>query len=377
MVSTLRALVPRAPDFVVDEVLLWSTIPELQALAGCRQNHLHHAEGDVDVHTRMVLASLTMMPAFRALPDDERFEVFYGCALHDVAKPETTTVDDDGRVHARGHSQKGAVAARRILWEMRVPFAMRERICGLIRRHQLPFFAVDHDDKRAERELIGASMIARLDHLALVAEADARGRECADQQRLLDNIDLFREMAADLGCARDRHRFVDDVTRFAYFRDDRRTRHDVAHDAGGPEVIVLSGLPASGKDRWCAANAGDRLVISLDALRDELDVEHGGPQRVIIDAARERAKVELRAGRGFVWNATSLVHDLRAPIVDLAVAYGARPRIVYLEGAPDVIASRNRARPDPVPANAIARMLRRWDVPTCLEALSIDYVVDT
>ena len=158
----------------------------MRKLEDCPQDPVHHAEGDVWIHTRMVLETLLAMPAFRALPPADRDAVYVACLMHDVAKPATTRVED-GRVTAKGHSRAGELMARRLLWELGAPFALREAVCSLIRYHQIPFFLVERDD--AQRVAAEISLTARCDLLALVAEADIRGRICGDLGRILDQIE--------------------------------------------------------------------------------------------------------------------------------------------------------------------------------------------
>ena len=80
----------------------------------------------------------------------------------------------------------------------------------------------------------------------------ARGRTCKDQDRLLDNIEMFREMVREFGCYDAPRPFASDAHRVAYFGSGSSDRHpDAPVD---PEsrcrVIVMSGLPAAGKDTW-------------------------------------------------------------------------------------------------------------------------------
>ncbi|MDP2341586.1 MAG: AAA family ATPase [Deltaproteobacteria bacterium] len=371
----LIAAVPRAPLWTVDYAALEAAFDWVRALRSCPQDRVHHAEGDVGIHTGMVLEALAMMPAFRSLDDDGRLVCFLGCLLHDVAKPHTTR-EVEGRITAKGHSTRGAILARQILWELGFPFAVREQVCAIVRAHQIPFFLVEKPEKEAERKLLQTAIAVRADWLAIVTEADARGRTCADQQRLLDAIELFRVFAVDVGAFDVPFVFADAHSRFRYFRDERRTRFDTAFDDTRCTVTVMSGLPASGKNRWVTANVDDDdAVISLDALREEHDLEHGGPQRAVVQLATEQLKLRLRAGQDAVWNATSLARDLRGGIVDVADAYKARVRFVCCEAAADVVAARNRAREAPVPARAIARMLERWEMPNLTEGHVVDVVV--
>src|SRR5262249_6058724 len=161
----------------------------IRELESCPQDPVHHAEGNVWIHTRMVLETLLAMPAWQSLSEEERRIVYVACLMHDVAKPGTTRIEEGGRVTAKGHSRAGELMARRILWELGAPFAMREHVAALIRYHQIPFFLIERDD--AQRVAAEVSLSARCDLLAIVAEADIRGRVCADLQRVLDNIELF------------------------------------------------------------------------------------------------------------------------------------------------------------------------------------------
>jgi hypothetical protein len=63
---------------------------------------------------------------------------YLACLLHDVAKPMTTKTEEGGRVTAKGTRAPGRCYARRLLWELGAPFALREMVCGLIRYHQIP-----------------------------------------------------------------------------------------------------------------------------------------------------------------------------------------------------------------------------------------------
>ena len=161
----------------------------LQAMRGCEQDPVYHAEGDVLVHTQLVCQALTDLTAWRQLEPSARSIVFASALLHDVAKPMTSVIDADGRIGSPGHGRKGAQMARCILWcdaffqQQRVPFHYREQIVALIRHSSLPFHLLD--DAEPLRRAIRVSQIVRCDWLALLAEADARGRICHDQQRLV------------------------------------------------------------------------------------------------------------------------------------------------------------------------------------------------
>jgi predicted kinase len=363
---------PGPPDWRVP----WGELeqyPWVEALAGCPQDPQHHAEGDVGVHARLVCEELAALPAWRALPEDERRIVFAATVLHDVGKPDCTRVEPDGRVSSRGHSRRGSILARALGWRLEVPFDAREQVCALIRHHQVPYFLVDRPD--AVRLCLEVSQTARCDHLALLAEADVRGRVCADKQRLLDNVELFREFTREHGCLSGPRGFASDHARFLYFLHEGRHPDAPAHEEFTAEVVLLSGLPGSGKDHFVREHLAGWPVIALDDVRQELDVDPAEHQGEVVNRARDLARAYLRQRRSFVWNATNLSRQLRRGCVRLFADYGARVCIVYLEVTPEILAEQNRRRTAVVPEKVLARLLERWEIPDRTEAHEVRWEV--
>ena len=193
---------------------------------------------------------------------------------------------------------------------------------------------------------------------------------------------LWREHCAELGVLDVPRRFADAHTRVLWLEElaggVRATRHpDVpAFDDTFGEVILMSGLPGSGKDTWLRTQRPGLPVVSLDALRAELEIPPGGTPGHLFAAAREAAREHLRAGRPFAWNATNLTPALRGPLIQLFRSYRARVHVVYVEAGPHAQEQRNRDRSSAVPATAIARMLERWSVPSPDEAHQVSYQID-
>jgi len=96
-------------DLMHDSGLLAVWIPELLEMRGCAQSPEHHPEGDVWVHTRLLLTHLknpSPVLAFSAL-------------LHDVGKPRTSKTEPNGRIRFFGHEGVGARMAEEILRRLR------------------------------------------------------------------------------------------------------------------------------------------------------------------------------------------------------------------------------------------------------------------
>jgi predicted kinase len=192
---------------------------------------------------------------------------------------------------------------------------------------------------------------------------------------LLDNVLLFAERCRELDCLERPYPFASDHSRFSYFRTHGRDPAYPAYDDTRCEALLMSGLPAAGKDHWIAANLPNVPVISLDDIRRELSISPTDPQGAVVAVARERARANLRVGRSFVWNGTNVSRDLRARVVRLLADYNARVRIVYVEVSEPRLLHQNRQRRDPIPEQIIEKLLGRWQVPDLSEAHQVEWVV--
>jgi predicted kinase len=365
MTDLFASLVPE-PGAAVDWPVITEAFAWFRRLGGCLQNPAYHGEGDVQVHTRMVCEVLAADTAWQALPRPDRQSLFWAALLHDVAKPDCSRVEADGRITSRGHPQRGQIAARSILWRLGVPRGQRELVCQLVAYHQLPFYILEH--ARPERIAHEVSLKTRCDFVAILADADARGRIAADVRRLLDNIELFRQLCRDEDCFDTPKAFPSPHSRFLYFRKKDRLAEIEAFDDTRIAVTLLSGLPASGKDSWIAANApAGAAIVSLDAWRGRLGIAPTDNQGPVVAAAKAEARKLLAAGTPLIWNATNVSVAMRAALIDLFAAYGAKVTIVYLEAGEPELLRRNAARANAVPVSAIERMLGRWEPPSLTE----------
>jgi predicted kinase len=364
---------PAAPAWHVDWPALTEKFEWIRAMRDCPQDEAFHAEGTVWTHVGMVCEALAGLDEFRALPELDRHILFAAALLHDVAKPSCTR-NEEGRITSRGHSQRGALAARRILWELGFNFTAREQVSALVRYHQLPFHLINRPD--AQRMAFLISQTARCDLLTLLAKADVLGRECADKSDLLLQVELFREYCRDQDCIHGPRKFPSSHSRFLYFRTPSRDPGYLAHETTRSEVTVMSGLPGSGKDTWIARYASELPQISLDTIREETGAEPTGNQGAVVQAAREKARVFLRSGDHFVWNATNLSREIRGQVVDLLTAYDARIKIVYVEASHDLLFAQNQDRNAMLPKAVIERLMDRWEVPNPTEAQQVEWWVD-
>lgn len=383
----IRALVPepgRQPDYQA----CLAAFPALEHAKTTPQSPVYHAEGDTYTHTTMVVEALLAHNAYQALARTDQEIVFLAALLHDIAKYSTTVIDEvTGAISQPGHSRRGAVDARVALWDAGVPFDVREAICRLISVHQVPMHAFEQrasrgpDDqlksKTPEFRVRELSWQLDLRLLTLLAEADMRGRICLDATKALDNISLFRELALEEDCYGQPRAFADAHTRVSYFRGADVHPDYPLHQTPGSRVIVMSGLPASGKNTWVEQHASWWPVVSFDDAREELGLRHGKNKGAVGQFAKDRAKELLRTGEPFVWNATHLNSQSRERTLNLLFAYHAEVEIVYLERPRAELLRRNTKRDTSLSNKTLQEMLHRWEVPLPTEAHAIRYVGGT
>ena len=358
----------------------WDTIRQgfdwVRDMQGVPQDPLFHAEGDVEIHTRMVLDALQELEEFKALREQDQHLLVAAALLHDVEKRSTTITETDGRITSKGHPRKGELTSRRILYlDVPTPFLIREQIAKLVRYHGLPLWVLEKEDPR--KAVIAASLEVDTHLLTILAKADVMGRICEDKDDLLFKIELFRELCMEHNCYGKAREFHDEFSRFFYLQREEVAPDFVAFNDTKFEVILLSALPGSGKDMYINFHLSDWPLVSLDDLRQEMNIkptDKSGNGRVI-QAAKEKAKEYMRRHKSFVWNATNITRQMRQQLIDLFLSYGAYVKIVYLEVPYTVLQEQNRNRENVVPPGIMVKMLSKLEVPGIAEAHSVHYEI--
>lgn len=346
------------------------------------QNPRWHGEGSVLEHTKLVVKALAESPAFLEADRQTRQILYLAAVFHDAGKIRATRLED-GRWVSPGHARVGAEMARQVLWR---EFGLcgtpekqniRETVCGLIRYHSLPAYAIETGDgklrlmRAAANGALAPGFTVRL--LCALSEADALGRVCGDRADMLERVALCAELAKEAGCYDGPYPFPTGHTAYACLSGKQVSPEYPLYDGAWGEVILLSGLPGTGKDAWIRRNCPELPMISLDEIRAELKIPPARPQGRVIDTARERARELLRKKRSFVWNATNILPMTRKQQVDLFTSYGASVRLVYLETEWDEQLRRNAGRPDAVPEGAVSDMLEKLTPPERFEAHRVEW----
>jgi tRNA nucleotidyltransferase (CCA-adding enzyme) len=178
---------------------LW---PELQALIDCPQDPDWHPEGDVFVHTGMVIDEARQL--IDDLPRPKQLAVMLGALCHDFGKPAATRVEN-GRIKATGHDELGVPIADAFLDRLNVNsfdgYDVRKQTLALVAHHLRP---LRFHRKRDDLSISGDGAFRRLarcvemDLLYRVARADCLGRT-GEPQAFAE--EWFMARVRDLGIA--------------------------------------------------------------------------------------------------------------------------------------------------------------------------------
>ena len=177
--------------------VIQTLIPEMAALVGCPQEPEWHPEGDVWVHTLMVIDETRA--AIGDLDRARRLTMMLGAVCHDFGKPLTTAFID-GRIRSPGHEPEGI--APTLAWLDRLNlhtidgFDVRHHVVGLVAYHLAPGMWHKSSSPVGDGAFRRLSQKVDLELLARFARADCRGRagefDCSA-------MDWFLERARALG----------------------------------------------------------------------------------------------------------------------------------------------------------------------------------
>ena len=107
--------------------------PELLTLIGVEQNEKHHAEGDVWVHTMMVLDEAAKRRAEAKQP----LAFMLSALAHDFGKA-ICTEKIDGEIHSYGHENAGIELAERFMKRLTGEKALTAYVLNMVKLHMQP-----------------------------------------------------------------------------------------------------------------------------------------------------------------------------------------------------------------------------------------------
>ena len=163
-------------------------LPEWDRMMETEQRNPHHCYS-VGEHT---LAALGWVPPKKVLR--------YAALLHDVAKPQCRTTDENGIDHFHGHPEQGAQLARKIMRRLKMDNATTDAVCGLVKYHDRN----PELSKKSVRRMVYRIGKQYYPQLFVLKKADILAQSSYRQQEKLAALaqyeSFYREIIKDQEC---------------------------------------------------------------------------------------------------------------------------------------------------------------------------------
>src|SRR5213080_589552 len=171
----------RAFELLDEAWLLQQVLPEIAAMKGVEQPPQYHPEGDVWIHTRMML---------EGLPAGTAPTLAWGVLLHDVGKPPTfqSAAETGDRIRFNNHVEVGVRMAEAICRRLRFSNEDTEQILALVDNH-MKFGAVEEMRTSTLKKFVRLPRFE--EHLAL------HRLDCLSSHRHLDSYEFVQRFLAE------------------------------------------------------------------------------------------------------------------------------------------------------------------------------------
>ena len=173
----------RGFDLLDEGGLLREILPEIETLKGCAQPPQFHPEGDVFVHTRLMLS---------LLPAEVSGPLVLAVLFHDLGKPPTFAVDLDGRIRFNGHEKISAEMTEVIMTRLRFSRAEIDATVAAVANH-MAFKDV--------QQMRVAKLKRFLARPHIDDELELHRVDCTSSHGLLDNYHFLQAKRAEFASA--------------------------------------------------------------------------------------------------------------------------------------------------------------------------------
>lgn len=406
LTSTLRKLRTASQAGTPPPLSKWiaalgDVLPWLEQLEDTPQDSVWHSEGNVAVHTGLVLRELGTLFATEAahLSSYEKEVLSFAALLHDIGKVVTTR-EEEGRLVSPHHPAMGCNYLAYRLPELGLSYPMIREILSLVRYHHRPTRLVaDNAPESAYRRL---ARQVNSEWVYWLERADMQGRSTSEPNDHLGTLELYRLFCEEYGVWGNRDPYADwrEVidAELAQYPEETRAfvlangieDYEAGHIFTPYEAIaishqyrdsygelVLTVAPAgAGKSTWVAQNLPDYEVISLDEWRTRLAGKRADQSRnsAVVQKARDHLKVLLREGKKVVWDATSIRRIHRDKLLAIARDYGAKATIVVFHVPVSLLLERNEGREDDLSTEVLMAQINGTEWVEVTEAHEVVYV---
>ena len=165
----------RGWDLLDASGLMGAILPEVEAMKGCEQPPQFHPEGDVSKHTRIMLG---------LLPEEASLPLVFSVLFHDIGKPPTSSVDENGRIRFNGHDRIGAEMTKAVMERLRFSRAEIDATVEAVRQHMV---FKDVPNMRV------AKLKRFMARPTFADELELHRVDCESSHGMMDNYDFLRQ----------------------------------------------------------------------------------------------------------------------------------------------------------------------------------------
>lgn len=340
--------------------------PLLKELKKTEQDPEWHAEGDVHIHTNMVMDEIYKIFDEVELTLSEKYILLMSAAFHDIGKPRTSKWKEVMGVEhltAKGHEYEGMSYLTYRFLEEDMTKEEYDSILDLVGYHQIPkLLVVKNDSNEWSYKLLTEKTSGKMFYLLELA--DMRGRTCVDKEEQIEYIEMFKMFALEYNCYNEvsnidqelkemfENQFNEkDSKALSYLIGKTKKRlHDkdildplVAYqkyfekkDNHGT-LYLMCGISGSGKTttvKEIQSKNEISTVIELDELRKKHKQKSNNRREIdgrVRQEAKEILKRALAKNESVIFDACNHRKDFRDIILDLSEAYHAKTVLVFVK----------------------------------------------
>jgi predicted kinase len=394
----MRYLLDKEHSFYDLLSLFGKDYPWLMELESTEQDAIWHAEGNVAIHTDMVMNEVYKRiktdPDLMKQDDDYKVSLILGAFFHDIGKTVTTKeVFKQGRVciGAPGHEETGLNYLYYPIMEDKRLTPYVTNILQIVGYHHIPKILIIKEQSfwhflnyRRKFDPI------LLHHFAV---CDIKGRYCDDEQTQLDYLELFKLQMDEYGLWNTYSDFADPIRDEPLFQNyDNKTYqflcqkaahhleqgdivmpqeiipkyYDFIHN-GFSTVHILCGLSGSGKSTYAKGTlmTENTKLISLDDIRLSFSKNLGSRkyEGQVLQIATQALKESLANKQDVIYDATNLRKDFRDKITTHVINYNGFYQVHFIKTPVSECVKLDKKRTFTVGDSVIEKQSRKFQHP--------------
>jgi predicted kinase len=385
--------------FVNDFISIWGeTFDLLKEFKNTPQDKEWHAEGDVHIHTDMVLEETYLIIENEAkhLSNENKIALILAALLHDISKPSTTKereIFGKIRVVAPKHEEFGVNYLFYRLNNIVRDQKLFETVINLVGYHQVPKMLVIKD--ATQEKYFNLARKCSLELMYYLELADMRGRTCVDKEEQIEYLEFFKSYSEDYGLwntepyikekdfiFNELNNYSENTKMFVFkefcrqfenkniFTPEEEISRSFQYRDNYSHLALLCGVSGSGKSTLIEKEYSNHFLISLDNIREQhlgSRINHS-QERKVLDIAKTILKEKLAKKEDVIWDATNYRRDFRKVPLTFGFNYSAFNEIILLNKTKSEIINQNKNRQNSVPDFVIDKQIEKFEVPNIEEA---------